>query len=133
MLFYHPCIEGDTIVPMPKVRIKRIYEAATANDGTRVLVDRLWPRGLTKDAAKIDRWIKELGPSNALRAWFGHEPERWAEFSRKYRLELKDNAAQTLLRELTGIAAKKQLTLLYSAKDEAHNQAVVIAGVLNGK
>ena len=118
---------------MPNLRVKRIYEPKAVADGCRVLVDRIWPRGLTREAAAIDYWFKELGPSTALRTWFGHRPERWEEFARRYRAELKVAAAQPLLQELSALAAAGPLTLLYSARDEEHNQAVVIAEVLRAK
>ncbi|MHA6690983.1 DUF488 domain-containing protein [Devosia sp. A449] len=106
--------------------IKRIYEPAASEDGVRVLVDRLWPRGVSKDEAKIDHWLKDVAPSSELRTWFGHEPVRWDEFRRRYRAELHDNnAALDELRQLTG-----KVTLLYGAHDEAHNQAVVLLELL---
>jgi uncharacterized protein YeaO (DUF488 family) len=117
----------------PDIRVKRIYESKAADDGCRVLVDRIWPRGLTREAAAIDHWFKELGPSTALRKWFGHRPERWAEFAQRYRAELQDAARQALLQQLTALAAAGPLTLLYSARDEDHNQAVVMAQVLRAK
>jgi uncharacterized protein YeaO (DUF488 family) len=111
------------------VTIKRVYEPPDASDGTRVLVDRLWPRGLAKDKAKIDRWAKELSPSDELRRWFGHDPARWAEFQKRYRAELK--ASGGLVRELASLAGgRERLTLLYAAKDEQHNNAVVLAELL---
>ena len=115
---------------MSKLQTKRVYEPADEADGCRVLVDRLWPRGLTRNAAAIDRWLKELGPSTELRKWFGHRTERWEEFVRRYRKELGGAQAQQLLRELKMILKAGPLTLLYSAKDEDHNQAIVIAAVL---
>jgi uncharacterized protein YeaO (DUF488 family) len=118
---------------MPNIRVKRIYEPKAADDGSRVLVDRIWPRGLTRDAAAIDHWFKELAPSTKLRTWFGHRPERWPEFARRYRAELKDAAAQPLLGELAAMAAAGPLTLLYSARDQEHNQALVLAQVLRAK
>jgi uncharacterized protein YeaO (DUF488 family) len=108
------------------IRIKRVYEPAADADGKRILVDRLWPRGLSKGKAHVDVWLKEVGPSNALRKWFGHDPERWTEFERKYRAELKGSAA---LKELKK-AARGKVTLLYGAKDEEHNQAVVLLRIL---
>ena len=111
------------------VTIKRVFESPAASDGTRVLVDRLWPRGLSKAKAKIDRWAKELAPSHELRRWFGHDPARWAEFRKRYWAELKANAG--LVRELAGVAAgRARLTLLYAARDERHNNAVVLAEML---
>ena len=124
---------------MPKMnhtaalRIKRVYEPRHPSDGCRVLVDRVWPRGLTREAAAIDHWLKELGPSTELRKWFDHRIERWQEFARRYREELAGAAAQPLLTELATMAAAGPLTLVYSARDEEHNQAVVIAEVLRAK
>ena len=115
---------------MPNVQLKRVYQAADPADGKRVLVDRLWPRGMTKAEAKVDLWLKEVGPSADLRRWFGHKPERWAEFRRRYREELKGNSA---LNQLEAIAAEGRTTLVYGAKDQAHNQAVVLAELLQAK
>jgi uncharacterized protein YeaO (DUF488 family) len=106
------------------VRIKRAYEAPSLRDGCRVLVDRLWPRGLKKADAKITEWMKEVAPSDRLRKWFGHDPKRWDEFRRRYRAELAANSE--LLQELRNLAGKGRLTLIYSARDESHNQAVVL-------
>lgn len=116
--------------PKPRldVRIKRAYLPASAADGTRILVDRIWPRGLRKDDAAIERWIRDVAPSTALRHWFGHDPARWGDFMQRYRAELKDKA--DLLDELRGIARHQPLTLIYSARDEQHNQAVVLRDVL---
>jgi uncharacterized protein YeaO (DUF488 family) len=111
-----------------QVAIKRIYDPADPKDGYRILVDRLWPRGFKKDAAEIDQWLKEVAPSTTLRTWFGHDPARWKEFKKKYKDELEDNAAWNELRALS--KAKKKITLLYGAKDEVHNQAVVLAELL---
>jgi uncharacterized protein YeaO (DUF488 family) len=110
------------------IRIKRVYEAADEADGFRVLVDRVWPRGITKEKAAVDLWMKEIGPSSSLRKWFGHEPERWEEFRTRYRKELDEK--QALLDELGTHARKGPLTLVYSAKDEERNQAVVIKQAL---
>ncbi len=115
------------------VRIKRVYEPKEKADGRRVLVDRLWPRGLTREKAAIDRWLKELGPSTELRQWFDHRTERWQEFARRYRRELAGPAARPLLKELAAMAAAGPLTLVFSAHDEAHNQAVVIAQLLRAR
>jgi uncharacterized protein YeaO (DUF488 family) len=113
-------------------RVKRIYEAAEPTDGYRVLVDRLWPRGVSKEKARIDLWLKEIAPSDALRKWFGHEPKRWEGFQKRYREELKqESAAVGQLKELQkehGI-----VTLLYSAHDEEHNQAVALEAFLKKK
>ena len=110
------------------VRLKRAYEPASAGDGYRVLVDRLWPRGVSKKQAKLDEWEKELAPSSELREWFGHKPGRFAEFRRRYIDELHANRAR--LRELRGRARVGTLTLIYSAHDSEHNDAVVLAEVL---
>lgn len=108
---------------------KRIYEPKSRGDGYRVLVDRLWPRGLSKDKASIDLWMKDIGPSDELRKWFGHDPVKWEEFRKKYKDELKDKG--NMLDQLKELAKKhKKLTLLYGAHDSEHNQAVVIAEVL---
>jgi uncharacterized protein YeaO (DUF488 family) len=112
------------------VRIKRIYEPYAESDGFRVLVDRLWPRGIAKDKAHIDQWLKEVAPSTELRQWFHHEESKWHEFETKYRYELKNSDA---LKELSELAKKhKNLTLLYSAKDEKNNQAVVLKELIGG-
>ena len=110
------------------IRLKRAYEPASAKDGYRVLVDRLWPRGISKQQAKLDEWEKELSPSSELREWFGHEPGRFAEFRRRYIDELRANAPR--LKELRRRAAIDTLTLVYSAHDSEHNDAVVLAEVL---
>ena len=110
------------------IRLKRAYLPPSAEDGVRVLVDRLWPRGVGKTDAAIDRWMKEIAPSTELRRWFGHDPARWDEFQRRYKAELKEDTA--LLDELRHTAEKGALTLVYSAHDEAHNQAVVLRDVL---
>ena len=109
------------------VSLKRAYESPESMDGKRVLVDRIWPRGITKEKAKIDLWLKDVAPSTELRKWFGHDPERWAEFQRKYRAELKGSPALTALKEL---ARNAKVTLVYAAKDENHNNAVVLRGIL---
>lgn len=114
------------------LRLKRAYEAPARNDGHRVLVDRLWPRGLRKDEAEIDAWPKDLAPSDALRKWFGHDPERFAEFRERYRRELEQPEARELLDELARRAARGTVTLVYAAHDEEHNNAVVIAEALRG-
>jgi uncharacterized protein YeaO (DUF488 family) len=108
-------------------RIKRIYEPRTPDDGVRVLVDRLWPRGISKARAGLDLWLKDAAPSAALRDWFGHRPERWAEFQRRYREELRDSAALEQLRE---ISRTQRVTLLYAARDEEHNEAAALADFL---
>lgn len=111
-----------------KVVLKRVYEAPAKTDGTRILVDRLWPRGLSKDKASVDLWLKEIAPSTELRKWFGHDPEKWEEFQRRYRAELKANG--DAVSELRAALADGPATLVYGAKDEAHNDAVVLADYL---
>ena len=110
------------------IKIKRIYEKTESTDGYRVLVDRVWPRGMSKENAHIDEWLKEMGPSTELRKWFGHIPDKYSEFEQKYRKELA--TAHETLQRLKAISKKQVLTLLYSAKDEQHNQAKVLSKVL---
>jgi uncharacterized protein YeaO (DUF488 family) len=109
-------------------KIKRIYDPPAAEDGKRVLVDRLWPRGMAKDEARIDEWLKEIAPSDELRKWFGHDPARWEEFRKRYREELK--AHGDLLDKLRSEAKKGTVTLLFAAKDAEHNNAVVLKEML---
>jgi uncharacterized protein YeaO (DUF488 family) len=114
---------------MTKLRLKRAYEPAFAEDGVRVLVDRLWPRGLSRDKAGIDLWLKEVAPSDALRRWFGHQSARWAEFKRRYRQELDQNpAAVSRLRRM--FDENGCVTLLFAARDFDHNNAIVLREVL---
>ena len=110
------------------VRLKRAYEPAEPADGYRVLVDRLWPRGVAKDAARLDEWARELAPSDELRRWFGHDPAKFAEFRRRYRAELA--AREEKLRELRRRARRGTVTLVYAARDPEHNDAVVLAELL---
>jgi uncharacterized protein YeaO (DUF488 family) len=113
------------------IYIKRVYEPFSDKDGLRILVDRLWPRGLKKDTAHVDKWIKEVAPSTTLRKWFNHEPSKWQVFQSRYEEELKENAAVSDLLELTKV--KKPVTLLFAAHDEEHNQAVVLRHFLERK
>jgi len=108
--------------------MKRAYDPAEPRDGYRVLVDRLWPRGVSKERARLDEWARELAPSAELRTWFGHDPERFAEFERRYRAEL--TAREEKLDELRRRAREGALTLVYGARDEVHNDAVVLAELL---
>jgi uncharacterized protein YeaO (DUF488 family) len=114
-----------------KVEIKRVYENPGRADGTRILVDRLWPRGLSKEKAKVDLWLKDIAPSTELRKWFSHDPSKWTEFQARYRQELKSEA--DLLDVLKKEAAKGLITLLYGAKDQVHNEAVVLQSLLQAK
>lgn len=113
------------------IRIKRVYEPSEASDGKRVLIDRLWPRGLTKEKAKVDLWLKDIAPSTTLRKWFGHDPTKWNEFKTRYHRELTENneSASKLVEQLK----KGRVTLVYGAKDEEHNDAVVLKEYLAKK
>ena len=107
-----------------QVKLKRAYEAPATDDGTRVLIDRLWPRGVKKTDAAIDEWMKEIAPSTGLRKWFGHDPHRWQEFQRRYRSEIQRHPQQ--LDRLRTLAQHGGVTLVFSARDEVHNDAVVL-------
>ncbi len=107
-----------------EIRIKRVYAQPDKHDGRRILVDRLWPRGLTKEKAGVDLWLKDIAPSTELRKWFGHDPGRWEQFKERYLAELKGNSEQIRLLKLE--LDKGAVTLVYGAKDEEHNEAVVI-------
>ncbi|MBW8841765.1 MAG: DUF488 domain-containing protein [Sphingomonadales bacterium] len=109
------------------LQTKRIYEPKAASDGQRVLVDRIWPRGVSKAAAALDLWLKDVAPSTELRKWFAHRPDRWADFQRRYFLELEASAAMVELRTLTQAGP---VTLLYAARDRDHNEAVALAAFL---
>jgi len=108
------------------VRTKRAYEGAARRDGYRVLIDRLWPRGVRKEALAVDAWAKELAPSGDLRRWFGHDPGRWKGFVERYRRELRAPAARERLDDLARRAARGAVTIVYGARDEEHNDAVVV-------
>lgn len=110
------------------IKLKRAYEAPAADDGTRVLVDRLWPRGVKKSEAAIDHWMKDLAPSTDLRKWFGHDPVRWEEFRRRYAAETRKH--QEELDRLRNLTREGMVTLIYSAHDETHNDAVVLREIL---
>ena len=115
-------------IPATHVRLKRAYESAAPEDGVRVLIDRLWQRGLRKADAAVARWMKDIAPSTELRRWFGHDPERWAEFRRRYVRELQQHAAA--IDELRELAQHHTVTLVFSARDEEHNDAVALRDVL---
>lgn len=112
------------------VKLKRAYEHAAAGDGPRILIDRLWPRGVRKADAAIDQWVKDIAPSTSLRKWFGHDPARWQEFRRRYAAEVRAHPEQ--LDRLRALARQGPLTLVYSAHDEFHNDAVALRGLLLG-
>ena len=108
------------------VKLKRVYDEAARSDGHRVLVERLWPRGIRKQDLAIDEWLKDLAPSTALRKWFSHDPERWSEFEQRYHRELMQSPAHERLLELARRAAKGPVTLIFSSHDTEHNNAVVL-------
>jgi uncharacterized protein YeaO (DUF488 family) len=111
------------------IKLKRVYEEPAKADGTRILVDRLWPRGLSKEKAQVDLWLKDVAPSTELRKWFAHDPAKWTEFKTRYRAELKHRKEQIdLLKQAT---ARSPATLLYGAKDQEHNEAIVLQELLN--
>jgi uncharacterized protein YeaO (DUF488 family) len=111
------------------IKIKRIYKSSEENDGYRILVDRLWPRGVSKEKAQLDLWMKDIAPSNNLRKWFNHDPNRWNEFQNKYTEELKDK--KDLLKQLKDLENDKStITLLYGAKNEENNNAIVLSDIL---
>ncbi|MBG44796.1 MAG: hypothetical protein CL530_12590 [Aequorivita sp.] len=113
------------------IQTKRIYEKPANRDGTRILIDRVWPRGVSKGDAKLDEWMKEIAPSTELRKWFDHEEKRFDDFSKKYKKELENHSK--LVQQLLEKAKDKRLTLLYGAKDEKHNQAIVLKNYLENQ
>ena len=114
------------------IQVKRVYDPPERADGARYLVERLWPRGMKKENAALTGWLKEVAPSTELRKWYGHDPERWPEFQKRYREELKDDAHQEALADLRQAARKGPVTLVYAAHDEERNSAVVLKQVLTG-
>lgn len=112
------------------VRVKRVYDAAADADGTRVLIDRLWPRGVSKEAARIDLWLKDVAPSHELRRWFAHDPAKWEEFQRRYASELR--RAPDAVAQLTALARRGQVTLLFASQELAHNNAIALQAYLAG-
>lgn len=115
------------------VKIKRVYEEKNKNDGIRILVDRIWPRGISKEDAGLDAWLKEIGPSNDLRKWFDHDPKKFAEFKKRYKAELQSGDQKDALTKLKEITKKhhNEVTLLFAAKDEKYNQAAVLKEILD--
>ena len=114
----------------PDVKVRRVYEDAEPQDGTRVLVNRIWPRGLRKDAAHLDEWDKDVAPSTELRKWYAHDPAKFAEFSRRYTAELETGAPRAALEHLATLAAAGPVTLLTATRDASHSEAAVLAGLL---
>ena len=113
------------------IKLKRAYESPAPDDGTRILIDRLWPRGVKKADAAIDEWMKDIAPSNGLRKWYGHDPARWQEFRRRYQSEIRQHPDQ--FDRLCTLAQHGRITLVFSAHDEAHNDAVVLKDLLLGR
>ena len=112
------------------IQIKRVYSEPSRRDGIRILVDRVWPRGFSKERARVDVWRKDLGPSTSLRKWFGHAPAKWTAFRRRYRTELTRSGMMDELNKLARLSRNRTITLVYSAADEEHNQAVVLLELL---
>ena len=112
------------------IKLKRVYENPSAEDGLRVLVDRLWPRGLTKERAAVDLWMKDVAPSTELRKWFGHDPAKWKQFQLRYRKELQEK--KDFLQELKKKSKGHTVTLVYGARDEEHNEALILKEILAG-
>jgi uncharacterized protein YeaO (DUF488 family) len=113
------------------IRLKRVYEPPSRTDGTRILVDRLWPRGLTRERAAVALWLKDVAPSTQLRTWFGHAPARWKQFQARYRKELREK--KDVIELLKQESKARTVTLVYAARDEQHNEALVLKSVLEGK
>ncbi|HTJ55525.1 MAG TPA: DUF488 domain-containing protein [Nitrosospira sp.] len=120
----------STAIKAGNIKLKRAYDPPEPTDGVRILVDRLWPRGVKKEDAAIDEWMKDIAPSTDLRKWFGHDPERWEEFCERYAEEVSRHSDQ--LRQLRELAHKGPITLVYSAHDEAHNDAVALRNFILG-
>ncbi len=114
------------------IRIKRVYDPPARDDGERILVDRLWPRGVSREQARIATWIKDIGPGTELRKWFGHDPSRWDEFRKRYLRELEEPGKQAVLRELADKSRHGIVTLVFGAKDELHNNAMVLKQAVDG-
>ena len=113
------------------IRIKRVYREPSSRDGGRILVDRVWPRGISKERARVVEWRKDLAPTTSLRKWFGHDPAKWNEFRRRYRTELTRSGMMEELRTLARRSSKRTMTLVYGAADEAHNQAMVLKELID--
>lgn len=115
------------------LKVKRVYDPPSKDDGVRILVDRVWPRGITKEKARIDAWVKELGPNDALRKWFGHDPDKWDEFRRRYRVDLQARGRWADLEAIARRAQREDVTLLFGARDAMHNQAVALREMAQGR
>ncbi len=140
-------MEGESLVPdgagsaahflrlgvCRMLKVKRVYEPASGDDGYRILVDRVWPRGFTKEKAHVDEWRKDLGPSDALRKWFAHDPKKWDEFRKRYRAELEKTGKWADLMQIARRAAKEDVTLVFGAKDTERNQAVALREMALGR
>ena len=113
------------------LRMKRVYDPAAVADGQRILVDRLWPRGLSKAKAKVDEWLKDIAPTTELRRWFAHDPAKWPEFERRYKRELR--AHRTLIGDIARRAMRGPITIVFAARDEDHNDAVVLATLIRSR
>jgi uncharacterized protein YeaO (DUF488 family) len=124
--------EGD-VEPASRVRLERVYEPEAEETSTRVLVDRIWPRGISKQSLRVDLWAREVAPSDDLRRWYGHRPDRWREFARRYREELRQPDRAASLERLASLAKAGELTLLYAARDRARNHAIVLADVVRAR
>jgi uncharacterized protein YeaO (DUF488 family) len=116
---------------LPEIKLVRAYDVGDQDVGCRLLVDRLWPRGLSKEKLQLDEWLKDLAPSTELRKWFGHRPERWAEFRKRYLAELKDRSDE--VDRLLKLSARRRIALIYGARDELHNEAVVLKSLLESR
>jgi uncharacterized protein YeaO (DUF488 family) len=126
-----PTLKANILMKKPIIRVKRVYEKPLKEDGLRVLVDRLWPRGLTKEAASVEEWTRDLAPSTPLRKWFGHDPQLWPEFRKRYRTELDENDAVEEF--ISSHTDNSTITLVHAARDEAHNHAIILREYLNAR
>jgi uncharacterized protein YeaO (DUF488 family) len=117
----------------PSIQIKRAYDPPEPSDGRRILVDRVWPRGTSKDELQLDEWLRDVAPSTELRKWFAHDPERWCEFRKRYLAELRGADLREPVNELAALCKRGKVTLVYGARDEEHNQAVVLRDYLQSR
>lgn len=115
------------------LKVKRVYEPLTGEDGYRILVDRLWPRGVSKEKARVNEWRKDLSPSDSLRKWFGHDPNKWEEFRKRYRSELEKAGRLADLTQIADRAKRENVTLIFSARDERRNQAIALREIALGR